>query len=263
MNAQKESVRIVKKSEHRKEESNFSDLEIKKLDELFANFVKQSSFTLIIITLLLYIISPKFFDRLQYEDGYVENLTVILLLIALTGIVKYLFSKVNRKNIKNFHYSFIILQILGFFFVSLYACLQELEFGQRAFDYEMSEGTKDITKGNGMNLHHRPGMEIFLAFGAILFSFYTAIIPHILREPISNRLSVKVKKNISPLILKIPRSLVPAFLSGIFLALIQEVSFLFTEELEEFNEYSEVCFAYALALLGIYLWKSTKIEGQI
>lgn len=251
------------KSEQKEVENHFSDLEIKELDALFTNFVKQSSFALVIITLLLYIISPKFFDRLQYEDGYIENLTVLFLLIALTGLVKYLFSKFDRKNIKNFHYSLNILQILGFFFVSLYACLQELEFGQRAFHYEMSEGTKEITKGNGMNLHHRPGMEIFLAFGAILFSFYTAIIPHILREPFSNHLPFKLKKNLSPLIVKIPRSLVPAFLTGIFLALLQEVSFLFTDELEEFNEYSEVCFAYALALLGIYLWKSTKKEGQI
>ena len=251
------------KSEHGDEEKHFSDLEIEELDTLFANFVKQSSFALIIIILLLYIISPKFFDRLQYEDGYVENLTVIFLLIALTGLLKYIFSKFDRKNIKNFHYSFIILQILGFFLVSLYACLQELEFGQRALDYEISEETKDITKGNGMNLHHRQGMENFLAFGAIIFSFYTAIIPHILREPYSNRLPSKIKKSLSPLILKIPRSLVPAFLTGIFLALLQEMSFLFTEELEEFNEYSEVCFAYALALLGIYLWKATKNEGQI
>ena len=57
-------------------------------------------------------------------------------------------------------------------------------------------------------------------------------------------------------VLKIPRSLVPAFSAGAFLALLQVISPLFTSELEEFNEYSEVCFAYAFALLGTYLWTS-------
>ena len=33
---------------------------------------------------------------------------------------------------------------------------------------------------------------------------------------------------------------------------------LIAEELEEFNEYSEVCFAYAFALLGSYLWASSE-----
>ena len=101
-------------------------------------------------------------------------------------------------------------------------------------------------------------MELFLAFGAIIFSTYTVIIPYVFRKPFINSLTPNKIIQLEPWTLKIPRSLVPAFLAGTALALLQVLSSFITEELEEFNEYSEVCFAYAFALLGSYLWTSSK-----
>ncbi len=69
---------------------HFSDLEVEKLDSKYTKFVQKSSLTILLSIIALFIISPAFFDRLQYEDGYVENLTVAFLLIAITGIGKYL-----------------------------------------------------------------------------------------------------------------------------------------------------------------------------
>ena len=46
-------------------------------------------------------------------------------------------------------------------------------------------------------------------------------------------------------------------MAGTALALLQSLSLFITEELEEFNEYSEVCFAYAFALMGTYLWEAS------
>ena len=149
-----------------------------------------------------------------------------------------------------------MLQLIGFLSVALYASLQELEFGQRALGYEMSDTSKEVTKGNGMNLHHRENMELFLAFGAIIFSTYTVLIPHILRKPWIETLIPNIAK-LESWILKIPRTLVPAFLAGTALALLQTLSLFLYEELEEFNEYAEVSFAYAFALLGTYLWESS------
>ena len=121
----------------------------------------------------------------------------------------------------------------------------------------MSDTSKEVTKGNGMNLHHRENMELFLAFGAIIFCTYTVVIPYIFRKPLIYSLKSSKLMQLESWTLKIPRSLVPAFLAGTILALLQAFSSLITEELEEFNEYSEVCFAYAFALLGSYLWDSS------
>ena len=233
-----------------------SDLEIKALEELYQNFVLKSSTFLLSTILILFIISPNFFDRLQYEDGYIENLTVFFLAIAIYGIGKYLINKIKHVEFNNIRNIFLIMQLVGFFSVSIYAFLQELEFGQRALGYELSDSSKEVTKGDAMNLHHRENMEIFLAFGAIIFSIYTSIIPYVLRKPWNNYLIPFRLLKLEEWILKIPRSIVPAFAVGIILILIEILSPIVTEELEEFNEYSEVCLAYALAILGTYLWKS-------
>lgn len=246
------------KSLNKKEKKSFSDLEIDSLEKKYTNFVLKSSLISVCSTILLFILSPQFFDRLQYEDGYVENLTVVFLLIAIVGIGKFLIKATRNKEKKELKYLFVILQLLGFLSVALYASLQELEFGQRALGYEMSDTSKEVTKGNGMNLHHRENMELFLAFGAIIFSTYTVIIPYVFRKPFINSLIANKIIQLEPWTLKIPRSLVPAFLAGTALALLQVLSSFITEELEEFNEYSEVCFAYAFALLGSYLWTSSK-----
>ena len=235
---------------------HFSELEVKCLELKYRNFVKKSSLTLFIAIIILSIISPNFFDRLQYEDGYVENLTVVFLLIAIVGIGKYLFKSFNSVEEKSWKYLFVMLQLIGFLSVALYASLQELEFGQRALGYEMSDTSKEVTKGNGMNLHHRENMELFLAFGAIVFSTYTVVIPYILRKPWIETLIPNIAK-LESWTLKIPRTLVPAFLAGTALALLQTLSLFLYEELEEFNEYAEVSFAYAFALLGTYLWESS------
>lgn len=235
---------------------HFSELEVKCLELKYRNFVKKSSLTLFIAIIILFTISPNFFDRLQYEDGYVENLTVVFLLIAIVGIGKYLFKSFNSVEEKSWKYLFVMLQLIGFLSVALYASLQELEFGQRALGYEMSDTSKEVTKGNGMNLHHRENMELFLAFGAIVFSTYTVVIPYILRKPWIETLIPNIAK-LESWTLKIPRTLVPAFLAGTALALLQTLSLFLYEELEEFNEYAEVSFAYAFALLGTYLWESS------
>ena len=236
--------------------AHYSDLEIDYLENKYEQFVLKSSLIILISIILLFLISPNFFDRLQYEDGYVENLTVAFLLVAIIGISRYLVISLSNRKEADWKYFFIMFQLLGFLSVALYASLQELEFGQRALGYEMSDTSKEITKGNGMNLHHRENMEIFLAFGAIIFSIYTIVLPYTLREPWIKAVLPKQISFLEKWVLKIPRSLVPAFSAGAFLALLQVISPLFTEELEEFNEYSEVCFAYAFALLGVYLWTS-------
>ena len=248
----------MEKNFNKKEKKSFSDLEIDSLEKKYRNFVLKSSLISVCSTILLFILSPQFFDRLQYEDGYVENLTVVFLLIAIVGIGKFLIKATRNQEKKDWKYLFVMLQLLGFLSVALYASLQELEFGQRALGYEMSDTSKEVTKGNGMNLHHRENMELFLAFGAITFSTYTVIIPYVFRKPIINSLIPNKIIQLEPWTLKIPRSLVPAFLAGTALALLQVLSSFITEELEEFNEYSEVCFAYAFALLGSYLWTSSK-----
>lgn len=240
-----------------KREIHFSDLEVGALEDQYRNFVLKSSLVSVCVIILLFILSPDFFDRLQYEDGYIENLTVAFLLIAIIGIGKYSIKAAKDKADKSWKYLFVMLQILGFLSVALYASLQELEFGQRALGYEMSDTSKEVTKGNGMNLHHRENMELFLAFGAIIFCTYTVVIPYIFRKPLIDSLKSSKVMQLESWILKIPRSLVPAFLAGTILALLQALSSLVTEELEEFNEYSEVCFAYAFALLGSYLWTSS------
>ena len=236
--------------------AHYSDLEIDYLENKYEQFVLKSSVITLISIIFLFLISPAFFDRLQYEDGYIENLTVAFLLVAIIGISKYLLISLSNRKESNWNFFFVMFQILGFLSVALYAALQELEFGQRALGYEMSDTSKEITKGNGMNLHHRENMEIFLAFGAIIFSIYTVVLPYALREPWINTVLPRQVSLLEKWVLKIPRSLVPAFSTGVFLALLQVVSQLFTNELEEFNEYSEVCFAYAFALLGAYLWTS-------
>ena len=246
------------KNFNKKEKKSFSDLEIDSLEKKYRNFVLKSSLISVCSTILLFILSPQFFDRLQYEDGYVENLTVVFLLIAIVGIGKFLIKATRNQEKKDWKYLFVMLQLLGFLSVALYASLQELEFGQRALGYEMSDTSKEVTKGNGMNLHHRENMELFLAFGAIIFSTYTVIIPYVFRKPFINSLIPNKIIQLEPWTLKIPRSLVPAFLAGTALALLQVLSSFITEELEEFNEYSEVCFAYAFALLGSYLWTSSE-----
>ena len=247
----------MKKNLDKKGRIHFSDLEIKNLEDKYRNFAFKSSLISVFIIILLFILSPDFFDRLQYEDGYVENLTVVFLVIAIIGIGKF-FIKATKNNVdKNWKYLFIMLQILGFLSVALYASLQELEFGQRALGYEMSDTSKEVTKGNGMNLHHRENMELFLAFGAVMFCTYTVVIPYLFRKPLIDSLISNKLMQLESWILKIPRSLVPAFLAGTILALLQALSSFITEELEEFNEYSEVCFAYAFALLGSYLWDSS------
>tara|TARA_A100000164_G_scaffold368454_1_gene391704 strand:- start:1228 stop:1989 length:762 start_codon:yes stop_codon:yes gene_type:complete len=247
----------MKKNLDKKGRIHFSDLEIKNLEDKYRNFVFKSSLISVFIIILLFILSPDFFDRLQYEDGYVENLTVVFLVIAIIGIGKF-FIKATKNNVdNNWKYLFIMLQILGFLSVALYASLQELEFGQRALGYEMSDTSKEVTKGNGMNLHHRENMELFLAFGAVMFCTYTVVIPYLFRKPLIDSLISNKLMQLESWTLKIPRSLVPAFLAGTILALLQALSSFITEELEEFNEYSEVCFAYAFALLGSYLWDSS------
>ena len=247
----------MKKNLDKKGRIHFSDLEIKNLEDKYRNFVFKSSLISVFIIILLFILSPDFFDRLQYEDGYVENLTVVFLVTAIIGIGKF-FIKATKNNVdKNWKYLFIMLQILGFLSVALYASLQELEFGQRALGYEMSDTSKEVTKGNGMNLHHRENMELFLAFGAVMFCTYTVVIPYLFRKPLIDSLISNKLMQLESWTLKIPRSLVPAFLAGTILALLQALSSFITEELEEFNEYSEVCFAYAFALLGSYLWDSS------
>ena len=243
----------MEKNFNKKEKKSFSDLEIDSLEKKYRNFVLKSSLISVCSTILLFILSPQFFDRLQYEDGYVENLTVVFLLIAIVGIGKFLIKAARNQDKKDWKYLFVMLQLLGFLSVALYASLQELEFGQRALGYEMSDTSKEVTKGNGMNLHHRENMELFLAFGAIIFCTYTVVIPYIFRKPLIDSLKSSKVMQLESWILKIPRSLVPAFLA----ALLQALSSLVTEELEEFNEYSEVCFAYAFALLGSYLWTSS------
>ena len=247
----------MEKNFNKKEKKSFSDLEIDSLEKKYRNFVLKSSLISVCSTILLFILSPQFFDRLQYEDGYVENLTVVFLLIAIVGIGKFLIKATRNQEKKDWKYLFVVLQLLGFLSVALYASLQELEFGQRALGYEMSDTSKEVTKGNGMNLHHRENMELFLAFGAIIFCTYTVVITYIFRKPLIDSLKSSKVMQLESWILKIPRSLVPAFLAGTILALLQALSSLVTEELEEFNEYSEVCFAYAFALLGSYLWTSS------
>jgi len=247
----------MQKNSSNKEKKHFSNLEVKHLDDKYRNFVQKSSLIIVCLILLLFLINPDFFDRLQYEDGYVENLTVAFLLIAIIGIGKYLINSARKEKSTDWKYLFIMLQLTGFLSVALYASLQELEFGQRAIGYEMSDTSKEVTKGDGMNLHHRENMEIFLAFGAILFSIYTVAIPYLLRKPwIKSLIPTKIAQ-LESWILKIPRTLVPAFLAGTALALLQSLSLFITEELEEFNEYAEVCFAYAFALMGTYLWEAS------
>ena len=239
-----------------KEEKHFSELEIENLEDIYRDFVARSSLFALISIIILFLISPNFFDRLQYEDGYIENLTVFFLFIAILGIGKYLLNELKHKRVTSLKRLFVTIQLLAFFSVALYASLQELEFGQRAIGYELSDSSKEVTKGDAMNLHHRENMEIFLAFGAIVFSTYTSIIPYVFRKPLIEKMIPAKLSYLSKWILKIPRSLVPAFIVGIILILIEVLSPLVTEELEEFNEYSEVCFAYALALLGTYLWRA-------
>tara|TARA_B100000965_G_scaffold188866_1_gene157659 strand:- start:1790 stop:2533 length:744 start_codon:yes stop_codon:yes gene_type:complete len=239
-----------------KEEKHISELEIENLEDIYRDFVARSSLFALISIIILFLISPNFFDRLQYEDGYIENLTVFFLFIAILGIGKYLLNELKHGRVTSLKRLFVTIQLLAFFSVALYASLQELEFGQRAIGYELSDSSKDVTKGDAMNLHHRENMEIFLAFGAIVFSTYTSIIPYVFRKPLNEKIIPAKLSYLSTWILKIPRSLVPAFIVGIILILIEVLSPLVTEELEEFNEYSEVCFAYALALLGTYLWRA-------
>tara|TARA_B100001094_G_C18131411_1_gene772503 strand:- start:792 stop:1553 length:762 start_codon:yes stop_codon:yes gene_type:complete len=247
----------MEKNLDKKGKIHFSDLEVEPLEDKYRNFVLKSSLISVCTIILLFILSPDFFDRLQYEDGYIENLTVAFLLIAIIGIGKYFIKAAKDKADKDWKYLFVMLQLLGFLSVALYASLQELEFGQRALGYEMSDTSKEVTKGNGMNLHHRENMELFLAFGAIIFCTYTVVIPYLFRKPLMDSLKSSKLMQLESWTLKIPRSLVPAFLAGTILALLQALSSLITEELEEFNEYSEVCFAYAFALLGSYLWTSS------
>jgi cytochrome bd-type quinol oxidase subunit 2 len=247
----------MEENQNNRKMRHFSDLEVGVLDNKYRNFVQKSSLAIVFLIIALFIISPAFFDRLQYEDGYVENLTVAFLLIAIAGIGKYLFKSASSEKRNNWKYLFVMLQLIGFLSVALYASLQELEFGQRALGYEMSDTSKEVTKGNGMNLHHRENMELFLTFGAIVFSTYTVLIPYILRKPWIESLIPTSLAKLETWTLKIPRSLVPAFLAGTALALLQTMSLFLSEELEEFNEYAEVCFAYAFALLGAYLWEAS------
>ena len=58
-------------------EKHFSELEIENLEDIYRDFVAKSSLFALLAIIILFLISPNFFDRLQYEDGYIENLTAV------------------------------------------------------------------------------------------------------------------------------------------------------------------------------------------
>ena len=85
-----------------KKGKHFSDLEIDYLENKYKDFVLKSSIISVCVIILLFILSPNFFDRLQYEDGYVENLTVVFLVIAILGIGKFLIKALKDRKNKDF-----------------------------------------------------------------------------------------------------------------------------------------------------------------
>lgn len=242
-----------------------ADLEAFDLEASWSRPVLLASAVIVIAIIILHEVNYELFDRLQYEDSYIENLTVVGLIIGLAGMLPRCWRMWQERadlaeQRARLWALLVILQLLFLSAVALYAALQEVEFGQRALGYDPPEDVKEET-GIGMNLHNLVFMEVAIAIGAVIVVFYTVVLPYLARSPLSDRLPPALRGLLYPWLLKLPRSLVPAFGTGAFFTLLQNISLVLGNELEEFNEWAEVCFAMGFALLGVYLLLADRMEG--
>ena len=242
-----------------------ADLESAPLETLWSQPVLLVS--IVVTILLLHEVNYELFDRLQYEDSYIENLTVIGLIIGLAGMVPRCLAlwrerAASKDDRMRLWVLLVFLQLLFLSAVAFYAAAQELEFGQRALGYDPPEDVKEET-GIGMNLHNLVFMEVAIAIGAVIVVFYTVVLPYMARSPWSDRLPPPLRGLLYPWLLKLPRSLVPAFGTGTFFTLLQNISLVLGNELEQFNEWAEVCFAMGFALLGVYLLIADRMEPTL
>ena len=242
-----------------------ADLEDSTLETIWSRPVLLASTVIVILIIILHEVNYDLFDRLQYEDSYIENLTVVGLIIGLAGMLPRCWRMWHeradlKEQMDRLWALLVILQLLFLSAVALYAALQEVEFGQRAIGYDPPEDVKEET-GIGMNLHNLGFMEVAIAIGAVIVVLYTVVLPCVARSPIADKLPPALQGLLFPWLLRLPRSLVPAFGSGAFFTLMQNLSLLLGNELEEFNEWAEFCFAFGFALLGVYLFTADRMNG--
>ena len=86
---------------------------------------------------------------LEKEHGITENLTVILLIVAV-GFLVAAYRAAGRFAAPKTLRPWIILLIMG----ATYFALEEISYGQHYFGWETSDGWKDLNKQDETNLHN-------------------------------------------------------------------------------------------------------------
>ena len=110
--------------------------------------VLRISIALITLSTLSYFIDPAVFDRISQEDGELENLTALGLLIGSVLLFVRFIKVYKTKN--KLWISLNVLMILGLFF----GYGEEISWGQRIFEVESSEFFSQNNAQNETNLHN-------------------------------------------------------------------------------------------------------------
>ena len=110
--------------------------------------VLRISIALITLSTLSYFIDPAVFDRISQEDGELENLTALGLLIGSVLLFVRFIKVYKTKN--KLWISLNVLMILGLFF----GFGEEISWGQRIFEVESSEFFSQNNAQNETNLHN-------------------------------------------------------------------------------------------------------------
>lgn len=113
---------------------------------------------------MLFVFYPHTFDKLAYEDGVVENLSAIALVLASIAMLAVGFKKIGRK--APFLMSVAILAGFVFFIIGM----EEISWGQRVLEVETNEFFLEHNMQNEMNLHNLNThlSETIYYFGAFL-----------------------------------------------------------------------------------------------
>ena len=116
------------------------------------------------------------YRMLKREDGIIENLTVLFLLVAIGFCVNAMFRAKRLAMPRSLHI-WLALLILG----SLYFALEEISYGQHMFGWETGEYWSEINKQQETNLHNvhhlfdllpRNLLQLGILIGGIVLPLY-------------------------------------------------------------------------------------------